>query len=78
MKVVWSPSDVRGGRLVTKPDTREVWMIGYHGSLEETCLVSQSDGLVTEFKSQADLATSLTKDGLVPKELSDTVYFKST
>lgn len=73
MLVTWEAKDIKAGRRVKKPGTREAWMIGYHATgcngAGKYTLVSLNDGMVCPPQTAEQLAETLNLGGELPEEL---------
>lgn len=71
MKFIWEESDIKTGRMYSRVDINENWMIGYRSyAVEEARFVSISmvDGMVTAPLNKNEMADMLTRGGYVPIE----------
>ena len=72
MKVIWEPKDVSPGVRVGKPPISERWIIGYDPQVTKEhayCMISLSDGMITQPGSKGVLATVLNDGGYLPEAL---------
>lgn len=73
MKFIWEESDIKTGRIYTRPDIHEDWMIAYLSDIDPDNLakytsVSLSDGLIIKASTREDMAQMLTENEYIPKE----------
>lgn len=71
MMFVWESADIKPGRKYSKEGIGETWLIGYRAEIStgrRYVSVSLNDGLVTEPKTQKELAAELSEHGYVPAE----------
>lgn len=71
MKFIWESSDITPGQKYSREGIGETWMIGYRAEIangRRYVSVSLNDGLVTEPKTQKELAIELSEQGYVPAE----------
>lgn len=72
MKFIWEENDIRVGRRYSRPEMKEIWIIGYlvTDSGNQYTSISLSDGLVcnTRYSEKSAMALFLSDNHYIPKE----------